>query len=150
MTASSSNPRFRVLVVDDDVGLLETTAALLTDDCDVQTASGGEEALALFERSPVDVVCTDYQMPGISGLELVRQLRASGYLFGAVLVTGLREYAGSAATRDLVKQGAIVRVLLKPYDPQVLIETVASAANLLRMKRAVASIRGHGRDGEVR
>jgi CheY-like chemotaxis protein len=68
-------PRRRILLVDDDQDLLETTAALLEDDFDVLTAASGEQALETLARASVAVVCADYKMPGMTGLDLLRAVR---------------------------------------------------------------------------
>src|SRR5689334_13018470 len=66
--------RARVLVVDDELDMLETSAAILATEFEVLTARNGELALSILQKTPVHVVCTDYNMPGITGLELLRQV----------------------------------------------------------------------------
>ncbi len=68
----------RVLVVDDDPDtLILHEAGLIDCGCDVSTAASGEDALALLAGEPFDVVVTDLQMPGMSGLELCERVLAS-------------------------------------------------------------------------
>ncbi len=71
-----SNPT-RVLVVDDEPMVRELIAAHLNADGNVSSgASSGEEALALVDREPFDLVILDVGLPGMSGFEVCRQIRA--------------------------------------------------------------------------
>jgi CheY-like chemotaxis protein len=133
-----SSPRARLLLVDDDESVLETTAALLADDFDVVTAPDGSRALELLQAQPFDVICADYGMPGMTGVELLQRARAMRPL-ACILVTGYREYVGevSADMRDGLA------VVLKPYEPQLLIDTaqrsyvLRKAQGLSRQRSAV-------------
>ncbi|WP_224366192.1 hybrid sensor histidine kinase/response regulator [Hyalangium versicolor] len=69
--------RRRILVVDDSPLTRELISALLEAvGYDILVASDGGEALHLLSDSPVDLVVTDLEMPGLDGLELTRQLKA--------------------------------------------------------------------------
>jgi len=66
----------RILVVDDDENLRHVVSdALRRDSHEVQTAADGREGLELFSGGPFDLVITDYAMPAMDGLEMVRDLR---------------------------------------------------------------------------
>ena len=72
-----STPPIRVLVVDDEPQILRALrAALRGHGYDVQTAADGEEALDLLALHPPDVVILDLIMPGKSGFDVVREVRA--------------------------------------------------------------------------
>ena len=116
---AGAEPReaIRILLVDDNAGVRETTAALLVDaGYAVTTANGGAEALVLIERDPhaFDMVVTDYAMPVVSGLEVIRLARNVRPSFPALIVTG---YADTAALSDCPKD---VPVLVKPFAPAAL------------------------------
>src|SRR5207248_8518815 len=85
--------RLSVLVVDDDLLVLENTAAMLEDlGHAVAEARSGEEALALLRRTrTVDLVITDYAMPGMSGLELADAVAAERPGTLLLLSTGYAE-----------------------------------------------------------
>ena len=83
--------KIRVLVVDDDEVLLETTQALLESDFIVRGASSGRTALHELERESVDVVCSDYSMPGMTGFELLQEVAVRWPSTMGVLITGFRE-----------------------------------------------------------
>ena len=67
----------RILVVDDTEAILEgVTDALAAEGFAVQGASTGEAALEAFETEPFDLVVLDLMLPGLSGMEICRRLRA--------------------------------------------------------------------------
>ncbi|MDD5084960.1 MAG: response regulator, partial [Candidatus Omnitrophica bacterium] len=72
--------KFKVLVVDDHEVARESVRTIFTDDksLEISMASNGEEALKKFKKEgPFDIVITDVNMPGMSGLELARKLRGN-------------------------------------------------------------------------
>jgi len=91
---------------------------LEADGCEVLAAADGREALAALAQFPAHVVVTDLMMPGMGGVELMRELRARGDERPVIVVTA-REAA------QALRAGARV-VLSKPLDYGALIErTVA-------------------------
>jgi PAS domain S-box-containing protein len=80
----------RILVVDDLKALLEMVKYILETNPDffVDTATSGEEALALTRENFYDLIISDYAMPEMSGLELLKILRDSGCTTPFVIQTG--------------------------------------------------------------
>jgi CheY-like chemotaxis protein len=80
--------RRRVLIVDDDAPFLELLQLCFAKaNFDVILASNGEEALKiLLESEPPDLVLSDFMMPEVNGIELVRHLKASAKLFDTLIV----------------------------------------------------------------
>ena len=80
--------RRRILVVDDDVEAREMLRDFFTDRAyAVETAADGPEALLQLATFNTDLLVTDLQMPGMSGLELIRALHATRPDCPAVLMT---------------------------------------------------------------
>ncbi len=104
-------PRTRsVLWVDDEAELLEPHRLFLRDHgYDVQAASNADDAIAMLQRHPFDVVLLDEQMPGKRGLEAYREMQAVAPATAVVMVTKseddatLREALGVAVKDYLVK-----------------------------------------------
>src|SRR5690242_7188085 len=68
---------FRLLLVDDDPAILRLYGAFLAkDNWEVETARDGSEAKAMIERRCPHVLITDWNMPGMTGIELCRWLRS--------------------------------------------------------------------------
>lgn len=132
--------RLRILLVDDEPAVAETMKAVLDSVHHVETASSGFEARRILERSQFDVLCTDFKMPGMDGIELLRWVGAQNMTIAAILVTGMKEYFGEDhAQRDLGKLGLPFSVLRKPCPPRQLIEAVEHAGMLAAMRRAAAA-----------
>jgi signal transduction histidine kinase/DNA-binding response OmpR family regulator len=122
-----------ILLVDDSSTLRELTAKALRDHgFDVTIAGGGAEALALMERQPerFDLIVTDFAMPLVSGLEVVRFARSLRADWPAIIITG---YADAAA---MVDRPADVPLLNKPFLEYELLKsiqaTTAKTAEVLR------------------
>ncbi|KFE68051.1 response regulator [Hyalangium minutum] len=131
------NERLTVLVVDDEHPVLITAAAVLSEDFRVLTAPDATEALRLMERNSVDVLCTDFNMPGRNGIQLLREAMARQPHMSGVLVTGHAEYLEK---RDKYEMQGLYYLLIKPYEPQRLIEIVQRAAESARLKRVMSSL----------
>lgn len=122
--------RARVLVVDDDPAMRISTAAILSDDCTVKTAKSGMEALAMLTAQPFDVLCTDLNMPGVDGFELLRRVSEMPGHIGRVLVTGYKEYMDRAPNDRMAWF-----VVIKPYDADHLLQVVKRAWTATRLRR---------------
>lgn len=131
------NERLTVLVVDDEHPVLITAAAVLSEDFRVLTAADAAEALKQMERHSVDVLCTDFNMPGRNGIQLLREAMARQPHMSGVLVTGHAEYLEK---RDKYEVQGLYYLLIKPYEPQRLIEIVQRAAESARLKRVMSSL----------
>jgi CheY-like chemotaxis protein len=91
----------RVLVVDDEPDQREILAAALHElGCDVITARNAYEALGEADRHPFDLVVTDAQMPGPSGLDLARELSRRHPEVYVALLTGFADDLADQAARS--------------------------------------------------
>jgi nitrogen-specific signal transduction histidine kinase len=81
-----------ILAVDDDPIVLVNTAAMLADmGHQVHPAASGSMALTLLQNLPVDLLITDYAMPGMTGAELIRRARLLRPDLPAIVVSGFAE-----------------------------------------------------------
>ena len=107
----------RVLLVEDNAMVRDFAAELLTDlGCIVATADGGAAALDMIARDKPDLVLSDVVMPGISGLELARTIRAANPQVPVLLATGYSE--------EMVGAECEFGVLAKPYTAQALVDAI--------------------------
>jgi CheY-like chemotaxis protein len=103
-----------ILVVDDEPFVCESIKMLLSyDGHEVETASGGEQALAQFDPEKIQVVFTDFSMPGMKGDQLAEAIKARSPKTPVILLT---------AFPPPTKPAAIDLVLTKPFMLEVLRE----------------------------
>ena len=114
----------RVFLVDDDAAVRETQRRLLENARQITVvgeASSGEEVLEILKTTDVDVVTIDLLLPGISGIETIRQIKEH---FPTVKIVVLSAYGGDLMERS-VEAGADGYVL-KPYAANTLVERILS------------------------
>ncbi|WP_245456864.1 MULTISPECIES: response regulator [unclassified Mesorhizobium] len=114
-----------VLLIDDSHSLREMTAmSLRQSGFEVVGASGGAEALAAIEREPdrFDVIVTDFAMPLISGIDVIRFARNLRAGWPAVMITGY------ADAEKIVERPLDVALVGKPFDEKDLVVAIHAAA----------------------
>lgn len=101
----------RILYVEDNEYLRESIAELLAaPGREVLTCASGEQAVALWEQAPFDVLVTDVSLPGMSGTALARRLLQAKPDQWVVLCTGY-DFG-----RDAQTLGSNVRSMVKPFE----------------------------------
>lgn len=129
----------RILCVDDDPAVLMATEEVLEDaGYEVVGVRNAEAARSVLARGGVDLVVSDYRLPGASGLELLEQLKDDGIDVPVVIVTG---YASIDHAVTTIKAGAI-DYLTKPIRPGQLEVVVSQALELVNLRRQNAVLRG--------
>jgi DNA-binding NtrC family response regulator len=131
---SGSTQGEHILIVDDAPDTLEVLQRnLQAKGYGVYTALGVAEAIVILEQAPIDLVITDLKMPKVSGLELVRHVRANYPDTEVMMITGYPSIGGAV---DAVKLGA-EDYLSKPFTDEELHATVERALDKLRIRRTV-------------
>ncbi len=118
----SDSPRANVkpvlVVVDDESDVLRALQDLLRMDYQVYTFRQGSEALDFLRSTPrVHVILSDQRMPGMSGVEVLRQAMTIRPETTRLLFTA---YTDLRAVVDAINQGNLFRYVAKPYDPDML------------------------------
>ncbi len=105
--------QFTVLVVDDDPGIRETMAAVLSGmDFKVTTVSDGYQAIEMTKTDSFDAVIMDIRMPGIDGIETLKRIKGTKPGTRIILMTA---YASDDTVLAAWREGAST-VLYKPFD----------------------------------
>jgi DNA-binding NtrC family response regulator len=99
----------------------------------VFTASNVTDAVKILEKAPINLVITDYKMPRISGLDLVRHIRENFYKTEVIMITG---YASVKGAVEAVKMGA-EEYLPKPFTDGELFSAVERALNKQALRKVV-------------
>jgi DNA-binding NtrC family response regulator len=104
---------FNVLLVDDELEFLETLVKRLTKrGLNISTAKSGEEALAIIRGQGIDVAVLDVRMPGIDGIQTLREIKKLNPLMEVIMLTGHASIEVAIAGMEL---GAF-DYLMKPAD----------------------------------
>ncbi|MHC1751362.1 response regulator [Humidesulfovibrio sp.] len=115
----------RILLVDDEIDFVETMVKRFRiRKMPIETAGSGAEALKLVDEQDFDVVILDVRMPGMGGMEVLRQIRAKRPLTEVIMLTG---HASLDAGMQGMSLGAYDYVL-KPADFDELLDKVRRAA----------------------
>ena len=122
------------LLVDDEQVFIEVMAERLRQrGYEVECAFSGEAALDRLEKGGIiDVVVLDVQMPGLDGIEIVKQIRERHPLIEVIMLTG---HATVETAVEAVKQGAM-DYLEKPCDLDDLIAKAQTAAQRKKDREA--------------
>lgn len=119
-----------VLIVDDEESVCRALAQTLEiEGCDVLQASNGRDALCHIEYSWPGIVITDINMPGIDGLELMREIHAIDQDLPVTLLTG---HGDISVAVEAMRNGAY-DFLEKPFSTDHLLETVQRAREKRRL-----------------
>jgi CheY-like chemotaxis protein len=117
----AEKPMEEILVVDDDKVLLELIKRILDREGIVSTCvSSGAEALAQIKERSFSLMITDYNMPGLDGLELSKKGLEMAPQMPIIMNTG----GISANLTRRAKEIGISMVMAKPYLPEEMIETI--------------------------
>ena len=127
-----------VLVVDDEPRVLDALEAVLAAEFRVLRAEGGEQALRLLPGADVAVIVTDYRMPGMTGVELLR--RSQDVAPDAVRIV-LTAYTDVDSLMDAINTGRIYHFVPKPWDPNELLIIMRRAAERYTLGRDNARLR---------
>jgi len=135
---TASTHKARILVVDDHPNTAAMLARALGNfqrPVDVLTARSGNEALDMMGESGVDVLITDFMMPGINGLELIEKLQGGREPAHVILITAY-DSPGLAATAKRLK---VNDYLVKPVQPEKVRNIVGHVLDGLHVPSPVAT-----------
>ena len=113
----------RALVTDDSRVMRQIVIRTLRQagyDWDVREAADGVEALAAIRAEEPDVVLSDWNMPNMTGIELLRGLRAAGYQTPFGFVTS----EGSPEMRSTAEEAGALFLIAKPFTPEAFREVI--------------------------
>ena len=114
----------RILVVDDSKAMRMIVVRTLRqagfDTHDVLEAEDGRQGLVMATSQEPDLILSDWNMPGMSGIEFLRALRASGSGVPFCFVTS----EGSAEMRDTAIAGGALELITKPFTAETFQDTL--------------------------
>jgi K+-sensing histidine kinase KdpD len=131
MSTDVAHGQARILVVDDEETVADLCQEFLgAEGYDLKVARSGEEAIRLLPEVRPDVVLTDINMPGMTGIEVMRYAKESDPEVCVVVLTG---HASTASAIDALRQGAYDYVT-KPFDLDAVHKIIKSGLAHRRLK----------------
>jgi len=113
----------RILVVDDETVIRDALRRILDDRFFVETCSSGYGAIELLHKQDFDLIVTDLKMPGMSGIEVLKAVKALQANVPVIIITG---YATVDTAVEAMKNGAF-DYLTKPFSPDQILAKVDEA-----------------------
>jgi len=111
-----------LLCVDDDENTLKSLGRLLRDQpYKVLFATSGKQGFSLLKSEPVQVVVSDYRMPGMTGTEFLYQVQQD---YPNTFRMILSSFSDGQSIRNAISDGAIDKVLIKPWKSKELITEI--------------------------
>ncbi|MGD9343765.1 MAG: sigma-54 dependent transcriptional regulator [Desulfuromonadales bacterium] len=131
LSGTEGQPSRKVLLIDDDDSLRRVTEySLHSAGFHVLSAADGKQGLAAFRADSPQVVITDIQMPGLSGYDVLQQIKSERPETIVIVITA---YSSVEKAVDAMKQGAY-DYLAKPFSRDELVIVVEKAFNLLGLQ----------------
>ena len=118
----------KALVVDDEIHIVQVVAIKLRNNgFDVTTAENGAVALEIAKQDKPDIIVTDFQMPVMTGLELIENLRQDEQTkdIPVIMLTA----RGFAIEEDKRQELKISACLSKPFSPREVLQTIEDVLN---------------------
>jgi len=138
VTARAETAAATVLVVDDEPRVLDALEAILAADFRVLRAASGEAALEILKAEDVAVIVTDYRMPGMTGVELLRRSQEQAPEAVRIILTA---YTDVDSLMEAINTGRIYHFVSKPWEPNDLVVIVRRAAERYALGRENARLR---------
>ncbi len=126
-----------VLLVDDEQYNLKVLRSFLDDAWHVHEAGSGAEALVIAERVPLDVVVADQRMPGMTGVDLLEELRRRRPDVAGIVLTG---YADMQVLESAINRANVFRFLRKPWEPADILQAIEQASAHVAQRRTIEKL----------
>jgi DNA-binding NtrC family response regulator len=114
----SSN--WSILIVDDELGVRESLRMILKPHYKVYTAPDGQEALEIIKGKKIDLITLDLNMPKLSGIETLREIRKINSEVDIIIITG---YGTAKDEKEALRYG-VRDFISKPFSTNKIINVI--------------------------
>jgi len=128
-----------VLLVDDEPLNLTVLRGFLEERWRVYQATSGAEALEIAARVPLDVVVADQRMPGMTGVEMLEELRRRRPDIAGIVLTA---YADMQSMESAINRANVFRFLRKPWEPAEITRAIEQASSHVVQRRTIEQLVG--------
>jgi len=125
----------RLLFVDDEERIVNLLRMMFRADYEVHIATSGQQALEIIAAHNIHVIVSDQRMPGMTGTELLSEVRQRSPATMRVLLTG---YSDLSAIVGSVNEGEVFRFINKPWDQAEIKDIIADAVEAARATAGIA------------
>lgn len=126
-----------ILVVDDELPVRESFKIILSDDYEVLFAETGIEALELIRKFKIDLVLLDIRLPGLDGIDVLRNIRNFDDTIDIIMVTAVNDVSTAV---QAIKLGAI-DYITKPFDPDEILILLNRMFDKQKLQKEVRYLR---------
>jgi len=123
----------KVLIVDDEIGPRESLRMILKPHYNVFTVENGYAAIQMVQQMDLDVVTLDLKMPGISGIETLREMRRMDPDVMVVIITG---YGTLQSAIDSIRFG-VFDYIAKPFNVPEIMQIIEKSVQRKRLNRRI-------------
>ncbi len=125
-----------VLVVDDEVGPRKSMRMILHPLYEVFTAQDGKEALQAIRNKEIDLVTLDLKMPGLSGMDVLKEIRRMGADVDVIIVSA---YGTPKNAQEAMRYGA-VDFIAKPFNVTDIVASVGKSVERRKYNQKVGAL----------
>jgi signal transduction histidine kinase len=126
-----------VLIVDDEEMNLRVLRGFLEDAWQVHEATSGAQALEIAAKVPLDVVIADQRMPGMTGVEMLVELRRRRPDLLGIILTA---YADMPSMESAINRANVFRFLRKPFEPADILQALEQASADVVQRRTIEKL----------
>ncbi|MDP3039945.1 MAG: response regulator [Deltaproteobacteria bacterium] len=112
-----------ILIVDDEAGPRESLRMILKPVYKIYTAANGKEALALIQKENIDLVTLDLNMPGLSGIDVLKEIKKIRSDVEVIIITG---YGTLKNAQEVIRYGA-GDFISKPFNVADIISIISKS-----------------------
>jgi two-component system NtrC family sensor kinase len=137
------------LIVDDEKNVIKSLRRLLLNtDYNLLTAESGKEGMEALDNNDVQVVISDYRMPGVSGVEFLSRVKEKYPDTIRMILSG---YADVSAIVEAINEGHVYKFISKPWNDQEILTTIIRSFEQyqLQMDNAELMIEIQNRNSEL-
>jgi DNA-binding NtrC family response regulator len=139
--------RHQILVVDDEKLVLNAIKRTLrSENYTTLTAQSGDEGLMLLENHDVELVISDYRMPGMNGLDFLKRVKKDYPHILAIMLTGLAEIEIAVSA---INEAGVYKFILKPWEDADLKITIRRALESLELIKERDSLAKQVKDKDI-